>query len=129
MAAAVGAVGALLLAPKSGKDLRGDIAKLAVKITNAIKTETNVTKKRVEAIFGKASDEAVAKYKEIRDAVTAKVASLKTTGQELDKEKYAKVVDEVVTSFKTDLLGAKGSVKKLSHYLKKDWLKVKKVIA
>lgn len=128
LATAIGVVGGLLLAPKSGKETRKNIAKLAVKISNAIKTESTITKKRVLSIFGQVNDEAMAKYKEVRDAVTAKVAAVKTTGSQLDKEKYGKLVEEVVDSFKTDLVSAKGNAKKISYYLKKDWLKVKKAL-
>jgi len=128
VAAAVGAVGALLLAPKSGKETRKDIVKLAQKINKNIKTESGRTKKRVITIFGKANDEVVTKYKEVRDAVTAKVASLKTTGVNIDQIKYRKIVNEVVDSFKDDLKAAKGSVAKMTNYLEKDWRKVKKAI-
>ena len=53
---------------------------------------------------------------------------MKTAGNKIDKEKYTKIVAEVVGSFKTDLTAAKGSVAKMTHYLEKDWIKVKKVV-
>lgn len=124
-----GAIGGLLLAPQSGKATRKDIVKLANKISLKIKTETTETKTRVEKIFGKISDEAIAKYNEIKDAVVAKVALLKTTGAAIDKEKYVKVVDDVVSDFKSDLLATKTGTEKISEYLKKDWDKVKKALA
>jgi len=129
LGAMAGAIGGFLLAPQSGKATRKDIVKLANKISLKIKTETTETKTRVEKIFGKISDEAIAKYNEIKDAVVAKVASLKTTGASIDKEKYIKVVDDVVSDFKSDLLATKTGTEKISEYLKKDWDKVKKALA
>jgi len=128
IAATIGAVGALLLAPKSGKETRSDIVKLALKISKSIKTETSHTKKRVMSIFGKANDEVTTKYREIRDAVVSKVAALKTTGEQIDKNKYSKIVTDVVAGFKSDLTAVKGSVAKLTYYLEKDWVKIKKAI-
>ena len=71
----------------------------------------------------------LAKYNEIKDAVVAKVAALKTAGEAIDKEKYAKVVDNVVEDFKSDLESTKTGATKISSYLKKDWEKMKKAIA
>jgi gas vesicle protein len=129
MGAVAGAVGGLLLAPQSGKETRKDIIKLANDISNKIKTGAGETKERVEEIFGKVTEEAVAKYNEIKNSVIAKVAALKTAGMEIDKEKYTKVVDDVVAEFKSDFGDTKSGATKIASYLKKDWDKVKKALA
>lgn len=126
--AMAGAIGGLLLAPQSGKATRRDIVKLANNISKKIKTESVETKKRVEEVFGKVTDEAVAKYNEVKDAVVAKVAAVKTAGVAIDKDKYAKVVDDVVTEFKSDFEDTKSGATKIAGYLKKDWDKVKKAL-
>lgn len=128
LGAAAGAIGGLLLAPKSGKATRKDIVKLANDISKKIKTESVETKERVEEVFGKATDEAMAKYNEIKDTVVTKVAALKTAGTSIDKDKYTKVVEEVVTDFKSDLKETKSGASKISAYLIKDWNKVKKAL-
>jgi gas vesicle protein len=128
LGAMAGAVGGLLLAPKSGKATRKDIVKLANEISKKIKTESTETKERVEEVFGKATDEATAKYNEIKDAVVAKVAALKTAGTSIDKDKYTKVVTDVVADFKTDLKASKTGAAKISALLVKDWNKVKKAL-
>lgn len=121
LGAAAGMIGGILLAPKSGKAMRRDIAKLALDLNRKVRTRMDETRRRVKNIFGEVSEEAVTKYKEIRDAVMARVAAIKTTGAEIDKTKYEKVVDEVVNEFK-------GISKKVAIYLKKDWEKVKKAL-
>jgi gas vesicle protein len=128
LGAIAGAVGGLLLAPQSGKTTRKNIVKLANEISKKIKTESKETEARVKEIFGKVTDEAVAKYNEIKDAVVAKVAALKTAGAAIDSEKYSKVVEDVVSEFKDDFKSTKSGATKISGYLKKDWEKVKKAL-
>ena len=129
LGAMAGAIGGLLLAPQSGKETRKDIIKVANDISRKIKTEASETKERVEEVFGKATDEAMAKYNEIKNSVVSKVAALKTTGMAIDKEKYTKVVDEVVSDFKSDLDSTKSGATKIASFLKKDWEKMKKALA
>lgn len=126
--ALAGAVGGLLLAPQSGEATRKKIAKLAANIAKAIRTETDETKERVKDIYGKFTNEAFEKYNKVKDSVVGKVASIKTAGEELDKEKYGKVVDDVIADFKQDFVETKAGVEKIGNYLKKDWEKVKKAL-
>ncbi len=129
LGAITGAVGALLMAPKSGKETREDIINLATELSKKIKTESTETKTRVKEIFGKATDEAIMKYGEIKSAVVSKVASVKTAGEEIDKEKYAMIVDDVIKEFRDDLDATKTGAAKIATYFKKDWEKMKKALA
>jgi gas vesicle protein len=126
--ALAGALGGLLLAPKSGKETRKEVVLLANELAKRLKTKADETKLRIKTIFGKYTDEGIAKYNEINSALIAKVAEVKKTGKEIDKEKYEKVVETVVEEFKGDLTATKESVSKLKKYLKSDWLKIKKVL-
>jgi len=128
LGAVAGAIGGLLLAPQSGKETRKDIVRLANQISKDIKTGVGETKKRVAEIFGKATDETVAKYNEIRNSIIAKIAALKTAGTAIDKEKYTRVVDEVISEFKSDFSDTKNGALKIAGFLKKDWDKVKKAL-
>ena len=129
LGAVAGAVGGLLLAPQSGKKTREDIVKLAKDIEKKVKTETKEKSAMVKEVFGNASKEAVAKFEEIKSVVIEKVAAVKTAGNEIDKEKYGMIVDEVLAEFKSDLEASKGGVSKMAKQLKKDWQKMKKAIA
>jgi gas vesicle protein len=126
--AIAGAVGSLLMAPKSGKETREDIMNLAMEISNRIKTETTETKTRVKEVFGKVTEEATMKYDEIKNTVVGKVAAVKTAGEEINKEKYVKIVDDVVAEFKGDLDATKTGAVRIAAYLKKDWEKMKKAL-
>jgi len=129
LAAAAGAVGGLLLAPQSGKRTREDILKMLTRLSKEVQTGVKDTKTKVEEVFGEATDEAVNKYKEIKTAVMEKVAEVKTAGKEIDREKYAMIVEDVVEEYKSDLKATKNGATRLMTQLKKDWEKVKKVLA
>lgn len=128
LGAVAGAVGGLLFAPQSGKKTRQEIADLAEEITLKIKTKADDTRDQVKDIYGKYTEEGKAKYLEIKDTVVNKIAAVKTAGEELNKEKYGKVVEDVVADFKDDLEATKDSSTKIVAYLKKDWEKIKKAL-
>jgi len=115
--AVAGLVGGLLLAPKTGKQARGEVAKLAREVSRAIKTGAVETKRRVELAD---------RYEDIKAAVAAKVAKLKLAGEKIDKKKYGKAVDEVLTGFGKDIKSGRAGMIKMASYLKKDWIKIKK---
>jgi gas vesicle protein len=125
---AAGAVGGLLLAPQSGKKTRENLKKMAMMLTNEVQGTVKDTKEKVKDVFGDASDAAMDKYKEIKSAVMNKVAEVKTAGKEIDREKYAAIVEKVVDEFKSDLTVTKSGTTKLVAQLKKDWEKVKKAL-
>lgn len=127
--AVAGAVGGLLLAPRSGKETREQISNMAAKLAKNVKNEVKETQARLKDIYGNTTEEAQRKYEEVRNAVMGKVALLKTTGKDIDKDKYVKVVDDVLADFKADMASTKDGVEKLGRYLKKDWEKVKRALA
>lgn len=129
LGAMAGAVGGLLLAPQSGKKTRREIMDLAEELTLKVKTKADDTKDLVKDIYGKYTEEGKAKYLEIKGAVVSKVATVKTAGENIDKEKYEKVVEDVVAEFKDDLKATKSGSTKIVNYLKKDWEKIKKALA
>ncbi|HCU55245.1 TPA: hypothetical protein DIC29_02165 [Candidatus Shapirobacteria bacterium] len=126
--AIAGAIGGLLLAPQSGKETREDIARISKELANKMKTKAVDTKKKVMDVFGETSQAAVDKYTEIRTAVTDKLAALKNAGNNIDKDKYGEVVDQVVDGFKDDFKATKAGAKKMAKLLKNDWNKVKSAL-
>ncbi len=129
LAATAGAVGGLLLAPHSGKKTRENIKRILTSLSKEVQSGVKDTKDKVAEVFGEATDNAVAKYKEVKTAVMEKVAEVKTAGKEIDKDKYAMIVEDVVEEYKNDFKTTKDGAKKMIAQLKKDWDKVKKVLA
>ena len=128
LGAVAGAVGGLLFAPKSGQETRKDITKLANKLVRAVKTEMEDTEDRVNEVFGEVTKTARDKYEEITSKVMEKVAAVKSAGEEIDKEKYGMIVEDVVSEFRNDFDTTKNGATKLANQLKKDWLKIKKAL-
>jgi gas vesicle protein len=128
VATGIGAIGALLLAPKTGRETRKQLIKLAKEISQKLRQEVGETRSRIEEIYGKYSQETILKYKELRDQLASKAAAIKAKGQEIDKDKYFKLVDEVVAEFRQDLSTSKNGFLKMAVYLKKDWEKIKKAL-
>lgn len=126
--ALTGAVGGLLLAPKSGKETREDIAKVARKIKKEIETGTKETQGKVRKVFGRASKEAMSRYEKVKGMVVDRVVAVKGAGSQVDKVKYEKIVDEVVAEFKSTVKLGRSSISRLKSQLKKDWEKVKKAL-
>jgi gas vesicle protein len=126
--ATAGVIGGLLFAPQSGRKTREELKKLAMRLTKEAEGTVKSTKEKVEEVFGEATDEAVAKYKEVKLTVMNKVAEVKTAGKEIDREKYMTIVENVVDDFKSDLKTTKSGTIKLIAQLKKDWEKVKKAL-
>jgi len=126
--AIVGGLSGLLFAPQSGKKTRKDVALMAKNIADQIKGSATDTQKRVEQVFGQATDKARETYRKIQSSLSSKIASLKTAGKLVDKDKYGQIVDDVVAEFKTDLQATKDGAKKMADQLKKDWVKVKKAL-
>lgn len=113
-----------MLAPKSGKETRSDLTKLAEEMSKKLTTETKETNKRVKAIFGKVTKEADIKYQEIKSRIAVELAKIKTAGEKIDKDKYVKLVEKTVGEFKGDLAVSKDSSAKIVEYLKSDWERV-----
>lgn len=105
--ALVGSVAALLLAPKSGKETREDIKKLALDLGD-----------KAEEIYLKA-----------KKLLVKKIENIKRAGQSIDEGKYKDLVNEVVQNLKDNKEIADKSASKLGQLLKSDWDRIKKEIA
>lgn len=128
ISAAIGAIGGLLLAPQSGKEARKDITILAKKIADQIKNSAGDTQKRVKEIFGETTKTAKQTYRKIQSTLSSRLASLKTTGKQIDKDKYGQIVDSVIAEFKDDFKATKNGAKEMAKQLKSDWVKIKKAL-
>ena len=104
--AVAGAVTGILLAPKSGKETREDIQKLAVDL-----------KEKAQDI-----------YSDAKKKVERKVKNLKELGKKVDEKRYAVLVNEIVDEYKQKEVLSSDSAKKLASQLKKDWATVKKAV-
>lgn len=99
-----GAVAGILLAPKSGKETREDIKRLAEDF----------------------EEKAVDVYEDTRKIVMKKVRDMRKAGELIDEEKYRSLVKKVVSELKRDSRVSEKVAEDLGEQLKGDWVMVKK---
>lgn len=128
LGAVAGAVGGLLLAPASGQETREKIAKLANEIFKQVRLGVVETEHKVKEIYGNTTKAAKDSFLEVKQTVAEKVASVKEAGEAVDRDKYTRIVEKVVSDFKDDFKATKNGAEKMADYLKKDWEKVKKAL-
>ncbi|MGI5897633.1 MAG: YtxH domain-containing protein [Candidatus Dojkabacteria bacterium] len=102
-----GALAGILFAPKSGKETREDIKKLAVDL----------------------GDKAEETYLNAKKQLNKKIENIKRAGKSIDEAKYKELIGEVVDDFKQNQKITQNSAEKLGEILRKDWEKIKKEIA
>jgi gas vesicle protein len=117
----IGGLTALFLSPKSGKQNRKAVVSLIKKLKRLIE-EKNLDEE-VKKIFDEATEEVKKFYLRAKEAVIAKLSEIKEKIKEIDKEKYLKLVAEVVNELKKEKKFAESVLEKLENQLKNDWEK------
>lgn len=124
IAAAIGAALGLVLAPKSGKQLRKDLAKQA----NGFAQKFGKTREQMQEIvystFGKVNTELEKNYIEIRAQVLAMIEQLDSKTK-LTQKKYHAIVEESVALYAKGKKWSKQVVDKLIADLKAEWSSMK----
>ena len=105
--AAIGAVAGVLLAPKSGKETRAELAEHA---------------KKMRADASK-------QYEKASKMVMEKIEELKKLGEEIDHETYKKLATTIAKKLEKDEGFDKETAKELKEMLKADWVKVQKTLS
>lgn len=101
--ATAGALAGVLLAPKSGKETRDDILKIANDIADKATDSYSMAKKELEK----------------------RIDAVKGIGEKIDQKKYKTLVDQVVKEFKKDKAVTAEVAKKIGEQLSSDWDDVK----
>jgi len=102
-----GAISGILLAPKSGKQTREDIKKLAEDL----------------------GDKAEEVYLNAQKKLKTKIENIKKAGEQIDEEKYKELVSEVIRNLRTNQEITEKSGEKLGILLRNDWELVKKQLS
>ncbi len=121
----LGFVAGLFLAPKPGKELQKEAREKLEEFKKLLK-EKEVDKK-VEKIFGEVSEKAKEAYFSTQMAVVEGLAELKGRWEELDKERYAKVVKESLEKAKKTLGIKDETIEKLREKFEKEKARFEKL--
>lgn len=118
----IGALTAFFLLPSSGKKNREEVAKKVKELKRLL--QEHELDKKVKEIFGEATEEVKNFYLNTKDKVIEKAAELKEKVSEIDKEKYAKLVEATVRELKKEAKYTEKILEKLEKNLAEDWKKI-----
>lgn len=119
----IGAVSGLFLAPKPGKETRKEVKEKLDQLRKLLK-EREVDK-RVKEIFGEVTEEGKKVYHQAKEQLIKKLAGLKKTVKEINKEEYGEKVEEVVKKIQKQTRQKAQPMEKLKKQLLKEWGKLK----
>jgi len=120
----LGGLSAFFLSPNSGKENRELVAK-KVKELEKLLEEKNLDKV-VKDIFGEVSEDAEKVFLKAKKDLIKKIAELKETIDNIDKEKFMSLVDEVVEKVQSEAKHESKEMIKLKEHLMKEWNKMQK---
>ncbi len=115
LGAAIGAVAALFLTPKSGKENR----KLAQQKLNELREfiESKEAEKRAREIFGNVSEQSKKMYEQMKVEMNSRMDQMKSAIDTFDTGKYQKVVDEILVNVRKQVEMSSEQVEKAKTYL------------
>ncbi len=125
--AALGSVAAFFLSPKSGKENREMIMKKLESIKKLLKEKS--LDEIVLEIFGKVTDEGKRLYTVARDEMNTRLDAMKETVEDIDKEKYTQLVDDVIERVKNETDATKERLAKLQDFMMNRWGKAADMVA
>ena len=119
LGALLGGAAAFFLSPKSGKENR-EMAKKKLAEWKE-RYEGKSAEEIAQEIFGSASAEGKKLYMRAQDEMNKHLDKLKKSANEIDQEKYAAVVKEVMGRLQDEKEATKERVMKLQEYLLDRW--------
>jgi uncharacterized protein (DUF3084 family) len=124
LAALVGAITAIFFTTdeqgETKETVRGKVKALKARLKDV--DEKQVAQK----IFGEKSDEVLKMFRESKETVVTRLAKLKGTLDEIDKQKYLDIVTEVTEDLKHKSAVTSKQLAKLKDYLGDDYKKLTK---
>lgn len=115
----LGGLAAFFLSPKSGKENREALVAKIKKIQKKLR-DAHVAE-RVKEIYGETSEEAVKLYTKVSKELALKLEEVREKWEEIDTDKYVKIVNEIVDKSAKDLKVAAETATRLKDYLIKVW--------
>ncbi len=114
-----GTLAGIFYAPKSGKQNRKDFEKKLNELKKKF-SEMEI-EKRVKEIYGTVSEDAKEQYLTVTKEVMEKLTGLKDKLEEIDTQKYQKIVEKVLADLKQKGRPSPAVLNKLKKQLFVDW--------
>lgn len=120
----IGAITALFVTPKTGKEMREDVSKKAEELKKLL--EEKEVDKKLKEIYGQVTEEARQLYFKAKDWLIEELAQLKESIDKIDWEDYEKSVNKVIVRVKKETKRGVKDIEKLKKQLLKEWQKLGK---
>lgn len=117
--ALLGGVAAFFLSPKSGKENREMVQQKMQEFQKWL-DEAKI-KERVEKIYGEVSTDMVQFYGKVSKELSLKIEDVKKTVDEIDYDKYKKLIEEAIATAKKEVKTTSEEVEKLRAHLQNEW--------
>lgn len=119
-----GALAGIFLSPKSGRENREAVSKKINELKEAM--DKGELQEKVKEIFGDVSDRSVKFYNEARDEVMSRLDTLRDRAEDIDRDKYIKLVNQSIDDLKEKNKLPGDKLKKIKDYFIADWNKLTK---
>lgn len=120
--AVAGALAGVFLAPKSGKKNREEFLKRAEELKEKL-YEAELDKK-IKTFVGEVTDETKKAYFDVKKVTIKNLAELQDKIEDIDREKYFKIVKSAVEQVKEKHSVSEEVFAKLKTMLESDWVKL-----
>lgn len=121
MGTIVGAITAFFLSPKSGKENREEVLKKFKELEEWLKEkEVDV---KLKEIYGEASEEGRKLFEFVSREVKVVMDEVKEKIEDFDKEKYEKMIENVMNKAKKETKTTVEKLEKMKKHLLKQWQK------
>ncbi|PIS15683.1 hypothetical protein COT62_02385 [Candidatus Roizmanbacteria bacterium CG09_land_8_20_14_0_10_41_9] len=119
----IGGITALFLSPNTGEENREIVAK-KIQDLKKLMEEKEVDKK-VKEIFGEVTEEAKNLYLRAKEELIEALAHLKESIENIDREKYMMVVEDVMKKVQKETKKEVKQLEKLKNHLLDEWNKLR----
>ena len=119
MGTVIGAITAFFLSPKSGKENREEVMKKVRELEEWLKEkEVDV---KLKEIYGEATEEGRKLFEFVRKEITMVMGEVKEKIEDFDKEKYEKMIENVMDKAKKETKTTVQKLEKMKSHLLKQW--------
>jgi len=119
----IGGITALFLSPNTGEENREIVAKKINELRKLL--EEKEVDKKVKEIFGEVTEEAKNLYMRAKEELIEALARLKESIENIDREKYMSVVEDVMKKVQKETKREVKQLEKLKNHLLEEWNKLR----
>lgn len=123
--AVLGSLAAFFLSPKSGKENREMVLQKLEDIKKLLQNKS--LDEIVIEIFGKVTEEGKRLYTLARAEMNTRLDSMKESVEDIDRDKYTQLVDDVIERLKKEADATKERLAKLRDFLMNRWGKAQEM--